>query len=165
MASQAKVSSGDEAMDHTIACLLRQVRVRASRIQKGRAVGRSEIIESYHGYIECLNRQAWQDLHLFVADHVRYNGDRIGLDGYRDMLVADFRAIPDLSFNIAALVCDPPMIASRLAFNCTPVAELFGLAVNGKQVRFDENVFYAFQDGRIQNVWSVIDKSGIAAQI
>lgn len=128
-------------------------------------MGRDEIIRSYQGYIACLNRQGWQDLHHFVADQVRYNGTTIGLHGYLNMLVADFRAIPDLSFNIAVLVCDPPMIASRLTFDCTPVGELFGLAVNGKQVRFDENVFYEFQDGRIQNVWSVIDKSSIAAQI
>ncbi|SDW43509.1 Predicted ester cyclase [Celeribacter indicus] len=101
----------------------------------------------------------------FVADQVQYNGTTIGLDGYRDMLVADFRAIPDLSFNIAGLVCDPPMIGSRLAFDCTPVGELFGLPVNGTRVRFDENVFYEFQEGKIRRVWSVIDKSSIAHQI
>ncbi|PTW61536.1 putative ester cyclase [Breoghania corrubedonensis] len=126
---------------------------------------REEIIESYRAYIACLNRQDWQDLHHYVADQVEYNGATIGLDGYRDMLVADFRAIPDLSFNIAVLVCDPPMIASRLAFDCTPVGQLFGLPVNGTQVRFDENVFYEFGEGKIRRVWSVIDKSSIAAQI
>lgn len=128
-------------------------------------MGRDQIVEAYQGYIACLNRQGWQDLHRFVAQDVRYNGTLIGLDGYEDMLVSNFRAIPDLHFNIAGLVCDPPMIASRLVFDCTPVGELFGFAVNGKRVRFDENVFYEFRGGRIQNVWSVIDKSSIAAQI
>ncbi|MFQ8430322.1 ester cyclase [Amaricoccus sp. W119] len=128
-------------------------------------MGRDEIIQSYQGYIACLNRQGWQDLHHFVANQVRYNDATIGLEGYLDMLVADFRAIPDLSFNIAVLACDPPIIASRLAFDCTPAGELFGLGVNGKRVRFDENVFYEFRDGKIQNVWSIIDKSSIAAQI
>jgi predicted ester cyclase len=32
-------------------------------------------------------------------------------------------------------------------------------------VRFDENVFYAFEDGKIRRVWSVIDTAAIAAQI
>lgn len=126
---------------------------------------REEIVESYQAYIACLNRQDWQDLHHHVADRVEYNGATIGLDGYRDMLVADFRAIPDLSFNIAVFVCDPPMIASRLAFDCTPVGQLFGLPVNGTRVRFDENVFYEFREGKIRRVWSVIDKSSVAAQI
>lgn len=92
-----------------------------------------------------------------MADRVEYNGTGIGLDGYRDMLVEDFRAIPDLTFNITFLVCDPPMIASRLAFDCTPVGQLFDLPVNGARVRFDENVFYEFREGKIQAVWSVID--------
>lgn len=126
---------------------------------------KNEIKDAYHAYIACLNRQGWQDLHLHVADAVEYNGTMIGLDGYRAMLVADFRAIPDLSFNIAFLVCDPPMIASRLAFDCTPVGNLFGLPVNGRRVRFDENVFYEYEEGRIRRVWSVIDQAAIAAQI
>jgi predicted ester cyclase len=128
-------------------------------------VGRDEIIGYYQKYIACLNQQRWQDLHCFVAEQVHYNDLAVGLEGYKDMLVADFRAIPDLRFNIEGLICDPPMIASRLAFDCTPVGDLFGLAVNGKRVRFNENVFYEFQDGKIQNVWSVIDKSSIADQI
>ncbi|MCF8482007.1 MAG: ester cyclase [Rhodospirillum sp.] len=126
---------------------------------------REEIIDAYREYIACLNAQDWGKLQHHVADNVEYNGTAIGLDGYRDMLVADFRAIPDLSFNIAFLVCDPPMIASRLAFDCTPVGQLFGLPVNGTRVRFEENVFYEFREGRIRTVWSVIDKSSVAAQI
>ncbi|MFD1913419.1 ester cyclase [Halodurantibacterium flavum] len=125
---------------------------------------RDETTEAYRAYIACLNRQDWATLHQHVADGVRYNGSVIGLQGYKDMLVEDFRAIPDLSFNIATLICDPPMIASRLIFDCTPVGELFGLPVNGARVRFQENVFYEYQDGKIVSVWSVIDKSAVAAQ-
>jgi predicted ester cyclase len=37
--------------------------------------------------------------------------------------------------------------------------------VNGKRVSFAENVFYEFQDDRIEKVWSVIDKAVIASQL
>jgi len=37
--------------------------------------------------------------------------------------------------------------------------------VNGKRVSFTENVFYEFRDGRIEEVWSVIDKAAIASQL
>jgi len=37
--------------------------------------------------------------------------------------------------------------------------------VNGRRVSFCENVFYAFRDGRIEQVWSVIDKVAIEAQL
>lgn len=126
---------------------------------------REEIIDAYRKYIACLNAQDWGNLQHHVADNVEYNGEAIGFGGYRDMLVADFQAIPDLSFNIAFLVCDPPMIASRISFDCTPIGQLFGLPVNKKRVRFDENVFYEFRDGRIRTVWSVIDKASVAGQV
>jgi len=128
-------------------------------------MNRDDLSEIYRGYIDCLNRRDWDNLGRFVADNARHNGNPLGLSGYRAMLEGDFRAIPDLRFNIALLVSDPPMIASRLQFDCTPVGELFGLPVNGKRVRFEENVFFEFTDSRIENVWSIIDKTAIAAQV
>ena len=125
----------------------------------------TESADFYRSYIACLNRQDWHNLHQFVAEDVHHNGKPIGLIGYRAMLIDDFRAIPDLFFNIKALVCEPPVIASRLWFDCTPVGTLFDLPVNGKNVQFSENVFYELQKGRIWKVWSVIDKAAIADQI
>ncbi|SMX33701.1 ester cyclase [Actibacterium lipolyticum] len=124
-----------------------------------------EIADLYRGYIACLNSQDWVNLHRYVADDVQHNGKCIGLSGYKSMLVEDFKAIPDLSFNITRLVCEPPMIASGLTFDCTPIGNLFGLPVNGTRVQFEENVFYEFKNGKIQDVWSIIDKAAIAAQI
>lgn len=125
----------------------------------------TDLAATYRDYIACLNRQDWPDLAQFVHEDVRYNGERIGLSGYRAMLEADFRAIPDLRFNIDLLVCEPPRLASRLAFDCTPSGILFDLPVNGRRVVFSENVFYEFRDGRIEKVWSIIDKAAIASQL
>ena len=126
---------------------------------------RAELSDIYRGYIACLNKQDWPNLVQFVHEDVRYNGERIGLSGYREMLERDFRAIPDLYFDIRLLVSEPPCVASRLHFDCTPTGELFGLSVNGKKVQFAENVFYEFLDGRIETVWSIIDKAAIEAQL
>ncbi len=125
----------------------------------------AELSDIYRSYIACLNSQDWLNLGAFVHGDVSYNGERIGLSGYRAMLEGDFRAIPDLHFDIRMLISEPPRIASCLYFNCTPKGVLFGLPVNGRKVRFSENVFYEFQDGRIRNVWSIIDKAAIAAQL
>ena len=126
---------------------------------------RDELSEIYRGYIDCLNRQDWDRLGLFVDNAVEYNGAAVGLMGYRGMLEDDFRAIPDLRFAIEILIADPPRIASRLHFDCTPRAMLFDLPVNGKRVKFAENVIYEFSAGRIRKVWSIIDKAAIADQI
>jgi predicted ester cyclase len=119
----------------------------------------------YRGYIDCLNRQDWDVLGTFVHEDVSRNGQPLGVDGYRDMLIADFDAIPDLRFSIDLLVCEPPTIASRLYFDCRPRGTLFGLAIDGQKVQFHENVFYRFQDDRIHQVWSIIDTAAIAAQL
>jgi len=128
-------------------------------------MNRDELCEIYRGYIDCLNRQDWDRLSLFVDDAVEYNGISVGLTGYRVMLEGDFRAIPDLRFAIERLISDPPCIASRLHFDCTPRGMLFDLPVNGKRVKFAENVFYEFSAGRIRKVWSIIDKAAIAQQV
>src|SRR6476660_2239135 len=75
------------------------------------------------------------------------------------MLERDFREIPDLHFNIHLLTCEPPLVASRLRFDCTPRGSFLGLEVNGRKVSFAENVFYEFDHRKIRSVWSVIDKA------
>lgn len=128
-------------------------------------MNRDDLSSLYRGYVDCLNRQDWGNLDRHVAGDVRYNGKAMGLARYRSMLERDFRAIPDLRFHIALLLADPPHVAVRLKFDCTPRGDLFGIPVNGRRVQFDENVFYAFEDGRIHAVWSIIDKSAIAEQL
>ncbi|WP_186204449.1 ester cyclase [Burkholderia gladioli] len=121
--------------------------------------------ETYRAYIACLNQQDWSRLGMFVGDEVIHNDQRIGLSGYREMLERDFREIPDLHFEIQLLVCEPPRIASRLHFDCSPIGTFLGLPVNGKRVAFTENVFYEFHDGKIRQVWSIIDKAAIERQL
>ncbi|WP_316182169.1 MULTISPECIES: ester cyclase [unclassified Bradyrhizobium] len=124
-----------------------------------------ELANHYRAYIACLNAQAWPQLGNFVHEHVVHNGRQLGLAGYRDMLIGNFADIPDLRFDIGLLLSDPPLVASRLEFDCRPRGAFLGLAINGRRVSFTENVFYEFRNGRIAEVWSVIDKTAIEAQL
>ena len=126
---------------------------------------KDELSDAYRNYIACLNRQDWLKLEQFVHAEAYYNGKRIGLSGYRQMLEKDFYEIPDIYFDIHLLISDPPYIASRLGFDCTPRGKFLGLDVNGKKVSFTENVFYEFRSGKIWQVWSIIDKAAIEAQL
>jgi predicted ester cyclase len=126
---------------------------------------KTDLSDIYRGYIACLNKQDWPRLEQFVHDEVLYNGQRVGLLKYREMLERDFYEIPDLYFNIQLLISEPPYIASRLVFDCTPKGKFLGLRVNGKRVSFTENVFYEFRREKIAQVWSVIDKAAIEAQL
>ena len=61
---------------------------------------KTDLSDVYRAYLACLNKQDWPKLEQFVHDDVYYNGQRIGLSGYREMLERDFDEIPDLYFNI-----------------------------------------------------------------
>ena len=80
---------------------------------------RDELAEIYRGYIDCLNKQDWASLIDCVHDAVRYNGILVGLVGYRTMLQDDYRAIPDLSFTVDLLICDPAKAQAKLGWERT----------------------------------------------
>ena len=84
---------------------------------RGTIMTGDEIADCYRGYIACLNGRRWAELERFVHDEVHYNGQFVGLDGYRQMLEADVRAIPDLQFNIGLLIVEPPHVAAQLRFD------------------------------------------------
>lgn len=128
-------------------------------------MSKTDLSDVYRDYIACLNKQDWPKLGQFVDDEAIHNGRQVGLSGYRAMLERDFDEIPDLYFNVQMLISDPPYIASRIGFDCTPKGKFFGLPINGKRVSFAENVIYEFRNEKIVQVWSVIDKAAIEAQL
>lgn len=116
-------------------------------------------------YLDCLNAQDWSRLGEFVHDTVSHNGRAFGLAGYRSMLESDFQQIPDLQFHVELLVCEPPVIAARLKFHCSPEGDFLGLPLNGRTVSFAENIFYEFEGRKIKTAWSVLDKTAIEEQL
>jgi predicted ester cyclase len=129
------------------------------------AVTKAELSAIYRDYIACLNERDWPKLEQFIDDDVQYNGQRIGISGYRRMLERDVHEIPDLHFSIQLLIADPPCIASRLGFDCTPRGKFLGLQIDGRRISFTENIFYEFREEKIGQAWSIIDKAAIEAQL
>lgn len=123
------------------------------------------LADLYRAYVACLNRQDWNELGRHVDERVEHNGRQLGLSGYRGMLIKDFEDIPALAFHIELLACEPPLVAARLAFDCTPKSGFLRLKLDGRKVAFTENVFYAFEAEKIVSVWSIIDKAAIEAQL
>ena len=124
-----------------------------------------DLASVYRRYIDCLNGRHLDHLGDFVHADVDYNGQRIGLAGYRQMLEGNHRDIPDLHFHIQLLVADTTTVASRLNFDCTPAGRFLDLDVNGRRVAFSEHVLYEFEGRLIRRVWSLIDRVALAAQL
>ncbi|MFM9925005.1 ester cyclase [Variovorax sp. H27-G14] len=125
----------------------------------------TDLSSIYRAYIARLNARDLQGLAKFVHGDASHNGRPLGVSGYREMLEKDFRDIPDLFFDVELLVCEPPHVASRIRFDCSPAGQFLGLPVNGRHISFSENVFYEFRDEKIVHVWSVLDKAAIEAQL
>jgi predicted ester cyclase len=128
-------------------------------------MSRTDLLAVYRNYLQCLNNRQWHELGQFVAEGVAHNGKRLGLKGYRAMLESDVDAIPDLQFIPEILLADDNVVACRLVFQCTPRRAFLGFEPSGKRVSFPEHAFYRFDDRRIVEVWSVIDKGAIREQV
>ena len=128
-------------------------------------MNKDNLAKLYESYIACLNRQDWAHLGDYVSQQVSHNGQVLGLRGYCEMLEKTFAAVPDLHFKVDLLAIDPPLITSRLAFDCVPTGDLLGFPVNGRRISFHENIFYEIVGGKIANAWSIIDTAAISAQL
>jgi len=125
----------------------------------------SETESIYRRYIRCLNDRRIDGLGDFVHEELTYNGRPMTRLDYQTLLSNDVAAIPDLHYDIQTLVVDQDQVACRLRFDCTPQGEFLGLKPNGKRVSFTEHVFYKLRDGKIHEVWSLIDRPAIERQL
>ncbi|WP_375492989.1 ester cyclase [uncultured Jatrophihabitans sp.] len=129
------------------------------------AVDHSGLDRVYRGYIAALNERRFDDLGRFVHDELTYNGESWTRERYRSLLADDVRRIPDLHYDVQVLVVSADHVAARLWFDCSPRDEFLGIDVRGRRVVFAEHVIYRFREGRIEDVWSLIDTDGMRAQL
>lgn len=119
----------------------------------------------YRRYIDRLNQHAVDDLSEFVHDTLIYNGQTMTRSDYEASRAGEIATIPDLYFDIDLLVVQDDLVACRIKFQCTPEDTFLGLAPNGKTISFCEHVFYRFRDGKICEVWSLVDQQAIREQL
>ena len=119
----------------------------------------------YRAYIAHLNTRRTGGLQDFVHDRLVHNGRDMSRSDYEDMLAATAAAIPDIRYDVGLLLARGDEVAARIDFHCTPAHEWMGLAPTGRAITFAEHVFYRFRDGRIAQVWSLVDLDAIRAQL
>ena len=119
----------------------------------------------YRAYLDALNGRRLDDLDQFVHDQVVYNDRPITRQQYAQMIAEDVRKIPDLYFTIGLCITADDVVACRLWFDCSPEYEFAGITPTGRSVTFAEHVFYRFRDGRIEQVWSLIDTNAVRDQM
>ena len=125
---------------------------------------KAEFETHYGRYISYINNRRLDELDEFVHEELTYNGEPETRADYRARIAGDVATIPDLYFDVQLLVVGD-QIACRLFYNCTPQSEWLGLQPNGQSISFAEHVFYKFRDGKIYEVWSLLDVPSLAEQL
>jgi predicted ester cyclase len=104
----------------------------------------------YMDYISSLNAKNYGQLSHYVHRDVVHNGKKLGVNGYRKLIQDSFESYTWLHFNVAMLVVDESQQS---------VASI--LVLKGSDPRAigvpREHVFYSFQDGKISEVWSMLE--------
>ena len=124
----------------------------------------SHLGEWYRGYLACLNEKRFGDLAEFVHDPVVHNDRTLAVAEFQDLLRRDAAEIPDLYYEIERLVIDGEEVACRIRFDCTPTS-FRGLPSTNRPISFVEHVFYQYRNGRIAQIWSMIDMDAIRDQL
>jgi predicted ester cyclase len=119
----------------------------------------------YRRYLRTLNERRHDDLAQFVQDELTYNGEPLTATEYAAQRRREAQEIPDLAYAVDLLLVAGDHVSARLVFDCSPRGDFLGLPVDGRRVSFVEHVFYRFREGRIEDVWSLVDTDAIRAQL
>jgi predicted ester cyclase len=121
----------------------------------------------YRNYIAALNNTPTLSLASFVNEDVIHNDSFLTREGYQDMIAFHKDQIPDLHYNPTIVMAHGNMLAVRIEFNnITPIDGYLGYGnPDGKSISFCENVFYEFENGKINQMWSIVDEKSIERQL
>ncbi|OAA69803.1 Polyketide cyclase, SnoaL-like protein [Cordyceps fumosorosea ARSEF 2679] len=131
-----------------------------------RAAKTSDLRRFYTEYIDSINTLTMHaHFERFCQDFITHNYISYGRDEYRAMIESSFEEISGLHFTIKSLIVneEAQQIAARLGFTGVPIKEFRGIAPTGNAVRFSEHAFYQLEEGRIKQVWSLLDLAAYQA--
>jgi len=83
--------------------------------------------------------------------------DAPGAQAFRQLWAMLLRGLPDLRLTIEDLVAEGDKVVMRASVTGTHQGEYMGVQPTGKPVTYDEIFIFRFADGRIAEMWGVVD--------
>ena len=111
------------------------------------------------------DRSGWYNFH---AESVRAHGlgptalDKAGMKGFYTALWGGF---PDLTIHIDELVGEGDKVVWRITASGTHQGTFQGVPATGKSVKFGAHYTFRFENGKIVERWSTIDRLSVLVQI
>ncbi len=119
----------------------------------------------FRQYLAALNDRRMGELGDYVHDVIVFNGEPTSLSDYRATIQSNLDAVPDFTWTIEDVLAGDDLIAVRLTDTGTPSSEWLGTSPTGKAFRVTEMCFHRSHDGRIAEMWFVLDAASAAKQL
>ena len=120
----------------------------------------------YQRYLTLLNNRELDELSTLFHDRLMLNGQPITRDEVMEaMRYTATEAVPDLAWTVQHIVVDGDSLAARLIDTGTPAKEWLGIRPTGGSFEIDETAFYRIRDGRVEDMWFVVDTRAAQRQL
>lgn len=80
-----------------------------------------------------------------------------GLQALKQVWASLYRAFPDLHLTLEDMIAEGDKVVGRQTVTGTHRGEYMGLPPTGKSVMYNEIFIFRFVDGRIAEIWGVVD--------
>jgi steroid delta-isomerase-like uncharacterized protein len=127
---------------------------------------------SYGDYIDAVynKRDPAAIDHFFTSDVVVHSvtpgvEGGSGTEYLKQLAQALLAAFPDLKISVDDVVRDGDRLAARVTITGTQDGEFAGIKATGKQVTAANFAIYRLKDGKIAEVWSLVDLASIKRQL
>lgn len=92
-----------------------------------------------------------------VLFHAPVPTDATGAQALKQVWAALLRAFPDIHVTVEDLIAEGDRVVARNTVTGTHRGEHMGRPPTGRSVRYDEMFMARFADGRIAEIWGVVD--------
>ena len=93
------------------------------------------------------------------------NGEEINLESHKQMVTLWHNAFPDLLFSIQDMIAEKDRVVERFVCRGTHKGDLFGISPTGRRIEVIGILVHRLVDGRIVEIWEVLDLFGLLGQL
>jgi steroid delta-isomerase-like uncharacterized protein len=100
-----------------------------------------------------------------AIDHMAYEGQPTGREGYRDFYRTWHSAFPGFRAEIEDMIAEGDRVATRWTFRGRHLGEYDGIAPTGRDVAFAAVSIQRIENGLVAEEWYIADTAGFMRQL
>jgi len=120
-------------------------------------------------YFESWNTNDVDALDEMIADnaidHMAYDGQPTGIEGYRDFYRTWHNAFPGFRAEIEDMIAEGDRVATRWTFRGRHLGEYNGIAPTGREVSFTAVSIQRIENGVVAEEWYIADSESFMRQL